>query len=549
MAAGAGQTSQALGSPAAAWTGRPDRLVTGLLAGVAMVLAGVATAKGPGLSPDSVAYLSTGINLAGSHGLLMLDDGPLTVFAPGLPMIAALGDLIGVGAVTTLRILSIASFGAIVALGGEVLRRTVRTREIALGSTALLALSPALLGISQMAWSEPPFVALTLVFLLRLSSVWERRSLTRADTAILAGSCWVAFLLRYAGMALIAMAGITLLIVLRPLGRRALGQVAAFGALSATVPVAWMLRNLATDHTILGPRRPSPDSLADVAHGTAATVGGWILPVSGVVSARLAALGVAGTLVVTVGVAATMRAGTTHDTHGTRAGSRPAVLCCALFVVVYSSYLMASTLTTAISLPNSRYLSPVYVPLVALAAVAAETIVERLVRPRRSTVLVVLALGAFVVGQGFTTVRDARDSAARGIGLGSTAAIDSAVAAVAGQLVERTDDAMVYSNDPSALWAATRMQPIRFAPRDRGVRDLPVTGELEGFVHEVGCHPGTTLLVVFLVGDDRVTSLSEIQKVADVERVGVAADGAVFRVTVPPSADCASRQARPTLLP
>ena len=44
------------------------------LCGLAMLLALVATWKGPGLSNDSVTYLSAGVNIAGSHGMTRLDE-------------------------------------------------------------------------------------------------------------------------------------------------------------------------------------------------------------------------------------------------------------------------------------------------------------------------------------------------------------------------------------------------------------------------------------------------------------------------------------------
>jgi hypothetical protein len=130
-----------------------DRTVVGACCAVAMLLAVVATWKGPGLSPDSVVYLSTGVNLADEGELQNLSGTDLTLFPPGLPVVAAFGELVGLGGEQTLRIVSVASFGAMVALGNLLLRRAVPLRGVVIGGTVLLAASPVLLGISKMAWT------------------------------------------------------------------------------------------------------------------------------------------------------------------------------------------------------------------------------------------------------------------------------------------------------------------------------------------------------------------------------------------------------------
>ena len=422
-----------------------------------------------------------------------------------MPVLAAAGEKSGIGAESALRLVSILSFGAIVVLGWLLIRRVVADRRLALAATALLAVSTTLFTISKMAWSEPPFVALTLVFLLVLAGVWERRVLTRSDVAVLVGLCWTAFLLRYAGMVLIAFAGLALLLALRPLHRRAFGQIVGFVAVAAIVPIGWMLRNRATDGTLLGPRQPSPDSFVDVGRATMATFGEWVLPVSGVATSHLALLGTGAALLVGMGVATSLRTGGPAAAAGDASAenARTDLCCWVLFVVVYVGYLMTSTLITAISLPNPRYLSPVYVPAVALAAVALTVAGRSMgslaasrapscswpsspVRPRSrsETPVMMRSTGSRWV----PTTRSTPLWLPRPSGL-----------------VEETADPVVYSNDPNSLWAATQMQPIQFAPVDQGVRNLPLAGGSHVFEHQVGCTTGTSLLVMYLVGDPRAS--------------------------------------------
>ena len=119
-----------------------------------------------------------------------------------------------------LRIVSVVSFGAMVLLGSALLRRVVDHRGVVLGGTLLLAVAAPLLTVSKMAWSEPPFIVVTLVFLLALGDLWERGTIGRRDVVRLAVLVWVAFVIRYVGISLLGVAGLAMLLAVRPLDRR-----------------------------------------------------------------------------------------------------------------------------------------------------------------------------------------------------------------------------------------------------------------------------------------------------------------------------------------
>jgi hypothetical protein len=527
-----------------------DRALTAGLCIVAMALAVGATWQGPGLTDDSINYLSTGINVAGSRGWVMLADQPLTIFPPGLPAIMAFGEAIGIGAETTIRIVSVVSFGAIVVLGRRLLDRVVAHHGVVVGATVLLAVSPVLLGVAKMAWSEPPFIALSLVFLLVLGRVLERGSLTLRDVVVLSLVGSGAFLLRYIGVALVVLAGIALLCVVRPLDRRALGRIALFGALSAIVPVACILRNHAVDGTLLGKRIPSPDSLGDSVYRVAVTLGEWLDPLSDPAPRVLAALGVVTALLVVVALVVALRAGRGGAPDAVGAvdqGQRRQLLSCAGYVLIYLAYLVAASLGTAFEPINSRYLSPVLVPVVVIASAGLAAVLAR-TEPagwRRAIAAVpVLLIGLQLVA----SVDEAHRGAVDGIGYTTSGWADSDLASQAQRLVEQTDGAVIYSNQPFGLWAATRLQPVRWGPFRVGFRGAPVSGELEAVAAQVACAPESTFLVRYRYGSPRVLSNEAIRAAVDVQRVAVAEDGAIFQLTPKEPAPCtADPPARPTL--
>jgi hypothetical protein len=520
-----------------------DGLLTALCAAIAVGLGIVATWQGPGLSIDSVNYLSTGINLADGRGLLMLHDQALTIFPPGVPILAAAGELVGIGGEPMLRVVSVASFGAMVLLGNALLRRVVDHRGVVLGATALLAVAVPLLTISKMAWSEPPFIVVTLLFLLALGDLWERGTIGRRDVVRLAALVWVAFVIRYVGISLLGVGGLAMLLAVRPLDRRALGRIASFGLLSLVVPVACMARNNAADGSLLGKylgnRVESRDTIGDVALHTGSTLGRWIVPGSGPATRPYALLGLVAVVLVLIGLVATLRR--RRPTVGTGdTGPAPTIshlACCAIYVFVYAGYLTAAALWTSFEPVNLRYLAPVYVPGVVVAAAGVETLLAR-TRGATWTAAVGAVAGLLIAVQLVTSVGDAREGAADGIGFNKPVFVDSPLAVAAVPFVE-AGDAVVYSNQPHGLWSPTRMQPVRWAPRDIGFRGAELEGEVEAFATQVACTAMPSYLVYYLYAYGDVVGLEEIEAVVDVEQVAVAPGvGAVFELTSAAPADC-----------
>ena len=141
------------------WRWSADVWALVALSAWAALLTLFATRHGPGLSPDSVYYLSSGISLADAGQLRQLTGHPMTVFPPGLPALIAIGVWCGVDAETAARIVCVATAAAIVVLGHLLLRQLDLGHRALWTATVLLAGSPVLLAVDRMAWSEPPFIA------------------------------------------------------------------------------------------------------------------------------------------------------------------------------------------------------------------------------------------------------------------------------------------------------------------------------------------------------------------------------------------------------
>ena len=118
-------------------------LEVGLLALSAATAVLVATRHGPLLSPDSVTYYSMGRNLALGRGYVDLTGTPDTTFAPGYPVVLAVGQMLGVGVAATARIVHAALFASLVPLTWTLVRRHTNSKILSLAATTIVVVTPA----------------------------------------------------------------------------------------------------------------------------------------------------------------------------------------------------------------------------------------------------------------------------------------------------------------------------------------------------------------------------------------------------------------------
>ncbi len=505
-----------------------------VLSCVAGVLALAASARGPGLSPDSVTYLTSGLQLANGHGLTDVSGEPLTVFPPGMPLIVAAAEILGRDPQQALRWLSASCAVLAVVLTHVLVRRLPIRASVAWTMTALVAVSPALLGVTKMAWSEAPFVAVTLVTLIVLGDVWARRRLTPGAVVGLASLCWTAFLLRYAGVALILAVCLTLLCALRPRSVRTLTPVAACVGLAMTLPVLWMARNRSADGTLMGYRTASSDSPLAVAKRILATIGAWGAPFE--VPRGLVVLGGMLVLAVATGVVAAVarRRRDPVEVARTAAGVGPSLV----FVAVYITYLSTAQLSAAFDPIDNRLLIPAFAPLVVTAALAVDEAVVRVSKlgmtRNASTIIGAAVVAVVLLAQVGPAVRDIRRDAQDGIGYNARSWSESELAALAADAA-RTANSPLFTNETYGLWAATGHRPIfRLPVLASATTEADVDSELAQFATLIG-RDGPVLIALYAVGEPGALRPEELHRVVDLERLATTGDGALYRATARPA--------------
>ena len=227
-----------------------------------------AVTYGPGLSSDSIWFISVGQQLAAGEGFIDRLGNSYTTWPPLYPLaLAVAAGLSGFDPLDVAGPLNAALFGLTVFLMGRWLRRRLESRFLAAWASAALALAVPLVDAASWVMSEPLLILLAVLALIHAEAflaAGKTRSLAAA--AAYGALAWQA---RYIGAAVPFFVGLLLLCRAGEGGfpRRAKQAAAVWSA--AGLPMAlWMLRNYLLVGAFGGSRweydYPLPEVLRDV---------------------------------------------------------------------------------------------------------------------------------------------------------------------------------------------------------------------------------------------------------------------------------------------
>ena len=340
--------------------------------GTAHILVRTAT-YGPAVYLDSIRYLSTAINFLAGEGWRDFMGYPLATWPPLFPLLLAAGGWLGIEPFAAGRWINATAFGLIILAVGGYLRSNLRSRWLALAASGVIAASVPLSELASSLMTEPIFVLFMLLALMQLAAFLHRGG--RLPLWWAAVCTALAAVTRYPGMVLIGV-GVLLLLVRRtpPLAVR-LKDAVVFGIVSS-LPLAGVLtHNWTVSGTLTARIGKSGQSLSAGLHQIGEVFREWVVPSDGLDGLGYLLWMAAGLVVAGVG----RRGGGSQLRYG-RAGWRekdrtasprlglgPA-LPFAVFAVAYLGFMVAVVPFTVTQPIDSRYLLPVYVPLVLAAA-------------------------------------------------------------------------------------------------------------------------------------------------------------------------------------
>jgi len=371
---------------------RMDAVLTLLsLSGMFVVL--LCTSRyGVGTSLDSSAYISAARSLLSGQGYLNPEGEPYTHWPPLFPTLLAVAGLPGIDALVAARLLNALAFGAIIFVSGLLFLRSTTSKAFALVGILAVAASAPVLDVSVMAWSEPVFVLLTVLFILSVARFWRTRSL--ASLVLVSLIAALACLQRYVGVTVI-LAG-CLLIGLGTFGAtlaQRLRYVACFCLISAGPIAAWFVRNRVQTGRTAGAHQldltaaqgidqaltavvnivaewfvPGTKSLQtkEVYHPYATELAKWFGPGSESLAIRM--VGVSVVLLLALLAIVYSRRRCAASNHAVVTPTGPAVV----FTLTYLGFLVAYSTGVSWDPFTYRHLVPIYIPLVLLVVTGME---------------------------------------------------------------------------------------------------------------------------------------------------------------------------------
>lgn len=406
-----------------------------------------ATAWGIGTSPDSIAYIGAARNLAAGQGLTVpfggLVDGPLTHHAPLYPVLLGAFGFTGSDPANSARLLGSFFMAANVLLAALLVKRMLPLAiwpPILAG--LLVAISPTLLEIHSMAWSEPLFIFLGFLGLALLADGLEKHSwMLILTSALLVG---LAVLTRYAGLALVVTGGLGILLQGNERLAKRLATAASFGLVAITPLALWSIRNLSATGTATS--RSLNFHLIERSQlwqGMATTTSWLRVPENTPTPIHLFALGLLG--LVTGGVIIWLWRQRRPDqpVFGITGGI------IGLFIPVYGFFLLLSISFFDANTPlDSRILSPLFfASVITLVVLFSRFVAASQARFWRVAWLVGTAM--LVIGYGQAALPWLQSAHQQGIGFSAVAWQQSPVMAAVRDLPAGI---LVYTNSPEAVY-------------------------------------------------------------------------------------------------
>ena len=525
-----------------AWWSMPKSAIPGndswFYVGVAQNLG----AEGAGLSSPIAHELS---GLPPDVAAAQVGHQPITAWPPLYPVVLAAGSPVSLSVESMARLVNVLALGTATALTGLLVLRLGASRVAAALAGVLFASGLATVFGFALAASEPLYLALQLGALVLAASLGRTISAARVVGFVVLAAA--AAMTRYVGLAVVVTGVVMIATSAAPLSRwRRLGWTAA--AATAAIPAAlWWLgargasgfRGGAAFQNRVGDLTQSLRAAGEWFVPTDSLVG-WRVPVAVLVGVVLVA-GTAWAFIRRPNLPARDPEGDVESDPALEPPLRPAVVArpggerrlaatLVLHLVLFEAVLLLSATFLDHAIPlGSRLVMPLAPSVLALVFAAT----DRLVRlPRSARQRFVLGGVAVTVALALVALQ-ARDTYDRFLskspgGLWSQLEVPPAIDALA----DLPPDALVFTNQPSALYAFTR-RPVLALPLQRS----PMTGEVNpAFADELATlaslveDEGAVIVIdrssAFFTGGT-ITSEADLASVADLE---VAAEDPTFVV-------------------
>ena len=309
--------------------------------------------SGIGISPDSVAYLSTANNIREHFSFTDFNGLPLVDFPLGYPSLLAIISFVsGIAVITIVPVLNCILFSAVILLTSIIVEGHQKKSSLYKAAfLALLACSPFLLEVYAMLWSETLFLFLTLLFIVMLRGYLRTYSVFHLMIAAVIAA--IAFVTRYAGICLLATGIFMILFNGEIPNDKKIKHLFLFALTGCSLVLINLLRNNNAAGNMTGIREKALRTLADNFQQAGAVLTGWLPFLNGY--ENFATILFILLLLVSISIIAyrslQQQYFATYET----------IVSC--FFVVYAVFIIGMATVSRFEDLSSRLLSPLYIPM------------------------------------------------------------------------------------------------------------------------------------------------------------------------------------------
>jgi len=501
-------------------------VILGLI-GVALVLLSTSL-YGVGISPDSTSYISAARSLLSGSGYLRYDGGPFVQWPPLFPTLLAALGLIGIEPLDGARFVNAFIFGFIVFTSGQLFLKRIRSKVLAILGSLSILLSMPLLSVSIMAWTEPLFTLLAILFVLCLSKFlcWKTLPLLFLLAVIAALGC----LQRYVGITLILTGFILIAFSMSRVPLRERFKYAiAFGSIGVSPVSIWVIRNYMLTSTLTGSRRPSSYTLYQNIVYTLDVLTKWFLPHE--MSLLIGLIGVSLVVSILMAIIVFVR----YNLSRRASIGLMQAWSVGTFVLVYTLFVIASSTIVAADRISDRLLVPIYVFVMFLVFIGIESASNWLKVPLTTNILIKLIfIGLCTIWLIYSLAKVSHNVLTwTRSGAGGYSQVIWRESTLMKWLQIHPLDGQIYSNAPDAIYILTGITARMSPNRRTGISQFWESMSLEDNNYFVWFNNNPRN---YLYGMQELISMLEFEEVA------VLSDGAIYLLEVdeqasPPTAE------------
>lgn len=368
------------------WLGRYWDAILASLTGC-LVLYFFTKHSGIGVSPDSVMYESAAIKLQTHLRFNDFTNTPLVDFPVGYPLFLAIASIIAQKTVLLIApVLNRILFIGVVFLTAAIMQEEGKKfRLVNSGLLFLLALSPCLLEIYSMLWSETLFILLILLFIITLKKYFGHSNTENLVFVSIVTAA--AMLTRYAGVTLFA-TGFFLIFFNSGVIVKKKRKHLLYYFIISWVPVALnLLRNYFREGNSTGIREKAIRTIAANISEAGSVFAGWLPFLSQYEKAAAIVF-----MIILIAAAAFIIYRLLQQQYFPFIST--AVAC---FFCTYAFFILGIASISRFEDLSSRLLSPLYISLLLILAFGAKAVLSKLTRIRKNVFIlfVLIIYGGF----------------------------------------------------------------------------------------------------------------------------------------------------------